>query len=163
MFVCQSRVFDPSLINECELSVRHSNERQSRHGLNRFPKPSFFSPKLADTYLIRHAEQCKESHDAKCTEPVRLVICWRNREIQECASLVPYAAVVTGFHAEPVMTRGEVGVKRLPAITHLAPIAIHSFKLVEKTNLLRCHKTQCGVVNFQVSNKWRQSQRSSPI
>src|SRR5215469_3810984 len=68
---------------------------------------------LPQAQLIERPEHCKKRSHARQTEPPGLVVRWGNGEIQKCAGLVPHAAVIASHHAEAVVARREVAIKRL--------------------------------------------------
>ena len=75
---------------------------------------------------MQSPQQCRHSGEANRAEPHRLVVSGRNRKLERGAGVVPHTAVIRRGDAEPVLSWGEIGVKRLSASPHILPVAIVS-------------------------------------
>src|SRR5262249_33675192 len=58
--------------------------------------------------------------------------------------------------AKSVLPWRKIGVEGLPAVLDVPPVAIEAFELVAKSDLLRRHEAQCGVIDLQIADAWRQ-------
>ena len=90
------------------------------------------------------------THDS--AEPGGLVVGRSDGEIQECAGLVPHAAVIASHHAEAVVAGRKIVIEGLPAIAGVLPIAIPAFQLVAKKHLLRRDEAERRVVDLQIAD-----------
>src|SRR5262245_25880978 len=86
----------------------------------------------------------------ECQKPPRLVVRWRNDEVNGCADFVPDTTVVGRRDAEAVLSRREIGVESLSAVNDLLPVTIEAFELVAKSHFLRRDQAQCGVIDLQI-------------
>src|SRR5208282_3958407 len=93
---------------------------------------------LSEAESMKRPEQYQKNGQARQPKPSSLVVRRGNGEIQECAGLIPHAAVIAGGHAEAVIARGEVRILPL--------------ELEAKVNLLGRNEGQCSVINRQIAD-----------
>src|SRR5215472_2092015 len=105
---------------------------------------------LVGAQEVQRPEPPNKGGGTKNFEPGGLVIRRSDRKLQRCACLVPYAAVVAGDHAEGVMAWRKIGVKRLPAIADIPPVAIVTFEPEAELVLLGSYQAQRCVININV-------------
>src|SRR5882724_1185025 len=93
---------------------------------------SHFPRHLTHPQLVDHAEQHEKSDREQHPEPGGLVIGRSDGEIEVGAGLVPHAAVVARHYTKAIVAWRKVGIKRLPPITRILPVAIIALQLVAK-------------------------------
>src|SRR5882762_8486176 len=100
-------------------------------------------------------ENC--GHNAENSEPVCLIPGRRDYEVQCGTGVVPDAIVVACDHAKPVSSWAKVTIESLPPLSWLLPDCVAPFQFVAKAYFLRDHKTQCRVLNFEITRKRRKT------
>ena len=107
---------------------------------------------------MKSPEQRQKNGHARYTEPGRLVVGRGDGEIQECAGLVPHAAVIGCGHAEAVIAGRQVRILHLAVVNHLPPVLILSLQLEAEVSFFRDNQAQRCVINREIANQRRQPQ-----
>ena len=112
---------------------------------------------LPDSDAVDRPHDAQTEHCAERAEPIRLIVCGCDRELQRIALLVPHPAVVACDYAEAVGPRRQVGILSLTVIHHLSPVGILPLQLVLEMNLVRRGEAESGVVDLQIASSRRQT------
>src|SRR6267378_3214485 len=106
--------------------------------------------------MKRHQNDDYE-HNAENSEPACLKPGRRYYEVQRGTNVVPDAVVVACVYAKPVLSWAKVTIESLPPGAWLLPGCVPTFQFVTKAYLLRDHKAQCRVINFEITRKRRKT------
>ncbi len=94
--------------------------------------------------MCRPERQQDSRHDGPA-EPVGLIICRGDGEIERVTGIVPHAAVVAGDHPEAVVARRKIGILHFPLVDDILPITVLPLQLVLEMNFLRRDEvSQCS-------------------
>src|ERR1700691_5295198 len=113
---------------------------------------------LMEAVPVQPPEHQEEGGCACRLEPSGLIIRRADGKIEGRAGLVPHSAVIAGGDAKAVIAWRKIVIERLPFIANVLPVGIAAFQLDAKTDLLRRHQAESGVVDLEIANKRGQAQ-----
>src|SRR6202034_3023949 len=151
----QAGIFHPVMIDEVHCAAGQSSPGECWNGFNHIPQLLFLTPQLPNAKSISPINQGQQHHHTQCAEPVRLRVCRSNREVQDCACLVPDAVVIARDYTKPIFPWTQLRIKSFATSARVLPIPIMPVKSVAKLHLLGNKKTRRCVANLEITSQRR--------
>ena len=100
---------------------------------------------------IKQPEDSRGHHDATQPKPGCLIERWENVKRGSRSCIIPHAIVVGGDHMKSIVSRRQIGKKRLSAPQWVLPIGIMAFELIAEAHFFRNHEAERRIVDLDVA------------